>query len=60
MGNNNSNTSESKHEIKMIKNSNKPSERMSVGLCNNDNIIYLFGGELMCNYYNDLWMINGM
>ena len=36
----------------------RPKGRMQYGICCNNNIVYIFGGETDVIYFNDLWSIN--
>ena len=37
-----------------------PDKRSLFGVCNGNNIIYLFGGKSDKGFYNDMWSLNGI
>ena len=45
-----------------IESNPNPRARSQFGLCNNYNIVYIFGGhgQGSKNYFNDFWYIHGM
>ena len=47
-----------KRVVKKVQLSETLADRVSYGMCNNDDLIYIFGGAN--NHDNTLWEINGM